>query len=137
MGALNARKVAGERDGLVWEIALEATGQPDKTDRTSEAATGQPGGQNDDLTARYLARLESENDFLQRAREAAQQSEAVTKAALREALKIAPRQLPEPEPLAQSSGFAQPVCVDVNGKAGSIELYLGRDVLHNETKRAR
>jgi hypothetical protein len=46
-----------------------------------------------DFAARYVEHLEKENDFLRRALEGAQQSEAMTKAALREALKAMPKQL--------------------------------------------
>jgi len=71
-----------------------------ETNGTNEGTSGQgqedsdgTRGQSGDLTARYLARLESENDFLRRALETAQQSEAQTKAALREALRAMPKQL--------------------------------------------
>ncbi len=47
----------------------------------------------DDLAARYIARLETENDFLRATVEQHQRSEAELRAALREALKAAPRQL--------------------------------------------
>lgn len=108
-GQLAARKVSGTRGGLVWEIALDSTGQPsgqtDKQDaqpttRTdnqntqpdkTERPTGHRDGQSEDFATRYVARLESENDFLRRALESAQQSEAITKAALREALKAMPK----------------------------------------------
>ncbi len=46
-----------------------------------------------DFAARYVEHLEKENEFLRRALEGAQQSEAMTKAALREALKAMPKQL--------------------------------------------
>ncbi len=46
-----------------------------------------------DFAARYMEHLEKENEFLRRALEGAQQSEAMTKAALREALKAMPKQL--------------------------------------------
>ena len=119
-GQLEARKVAGGRGGFVWEIALNPTGQPtdrpDKTDRTPSGQsegdkpvlrsepTGQPDkterptdrtatGQTDEVTARLLAHLERENAFLRASVEQHQRSEAELRAALREALKIAPRQL--------------------------------------------
>lgn len=58
----------------------------------------------DDLAARYVARLETENDFLRATVEQHQRSEAELRAALREALKAQPRQLtsgtPEAAPVA-------------------------------------
>lgn len=126
-GQLTGRKVSSERGGLVWEIEVDATGQPtSQTDRPTSIPTEQPTGQNaaaaaidvqtdrpkptdrpakterptdkptdhaPDFAARYMEHLEKENEFLRRALEGAQQSEAMTKAALREALKAMPKQL--------------------------------------------
>ena len=59
-----------------------------------DASTGQSGRVHSDaLTARLLAQLESENGFLRAQLEAVTQSEAQTKAALREALRAMPKQL--------------------------------------------
>ncbi len=52
-----------------------------------------PTGKNEGLAARYIARLETENDFLRATVEQHQRSEAELRAALREALKAQPRQL--------------------------------------------
>lgn len=131
-GALEARKVARGRGGFVWEIALEATGQPtdrpDKTDRTPTGqnsasssnsrlkATHRPDktdrptdrtatGQNEGMTARLLAQLEGENAFLRGVIEQLQRDGAETRNALRRALELAPKQLVAPSP----SGIASPV----------------------------
>lgn len=137
-GQLEARKVVSRRGGFVWEIALEATDRPDKPDRTATEQsngdapvsrsnpTGRPDksdrptdqtatGQNEDVTARLLAHLERENAFLRATVEQHQRSEAELRASLREALKIAPRQLAAPDqsarngPGARQSGAANTV----------------------------
>lgn len=139
-GALEARKVARGRGGFVWEIALEATGQPtdrpDKTDRTPTGqnsasssnlrlkATDRPDksdrptdrtatGQNEEMTARLLAQLEGENAFLRGVVEQLQRDGAETRNALRRALELAPKQLVAPSP----SGIASPVAPAPDGSA--------------------
>lgn len=99
-GQLLSRKVAGERGGLVWEIALNPTGQTDRTptdrpDTRTDKPTGQPDNQNgqkqgferetdrtatgqngatdrtsDELTVRLLAQMEREIERLERDKEA-------------------------------------------------------------------
>lgn len=59
----------------------------------SPFVTDSSAGAAPDFGARYMEHLEKENEFLRRALEGAQQSEAVTKAALREALKAMPKAL--------------------------------------------
>ncbi len=77
----------------------EATAAPDaqKSDRSG-----------DDLAARYVARLETENDFLRATVEQHQRSEAELRAALREALKAAPRQLTSGTPEAAAEAPSAP-----------------------------
>jgi hypothetical protein len=107
-GTLTARKVASERGGEVWEIALEPTGQkrpakptdrPDKVKQSPESErepTGQrpakPTGQNSDgeadTGARFMAHLEAENKFLRVALEQRDRDAAELRAALRAALKL-------------------------------------------------
>lgn len=62
-----------------------------------------------DFGARYMEHLEKENEFLRRALEGAQQSEAVTKAALREALKAMPKALTSGEQSGAASGELEQV----------------------------
>jgi hypothetical protein len=137
-GNIGARKVPGASGGFVWEIATGPTGQatdrpdaqadnrptdrPDKptgqglavsreveqnrpdnrpTDRTE--ATGQT-----DLAARYVARLEGENDFLRRALEQRDRDAAELRAALRSALKISERALPAPVEAVGAQVLAEP-----------------------------
>lgn len=115
-GTLTARKVASERGGEVWEIALKPTGQtdrptgqkrpdnrPDKvkqapeserepTDRTATDRPAKPTGQNSDgeadIGARFMAHLEAENKFLRAALEQRDRDAAELRAALRAALKL-------------------------------------------------
>ncbi len=116
-GQLLSRKVPGERGGLVWEIALNLTGQSDRTptDRpdnrngqkqvfereTDRTATGQNGATDrtsDELAARLLAQMEREIERLERDKEAwkaqaeeANRNAATATAALREYIKATPR----------------------------------------------
>lgn len=56
-----------------------------------------------DFAARYVERLESENDFLRRALEQRDRDAAELRAALREALKASPRQLDAPTDTPETS----------------------------------
>lgn len=111
-GTLTARRVK-HGGASRWEVdgrELGANHSPDvrqmdansaNSERETVRETGanrsldgrEPTSTSPDFAAKYLAQLESENEFLRRALEAAQQSEAVTKAALRELLKAQPKQL--------------------------------------------
>ena len=114
-GELTARKVASERGGKVWEIALEPSGQTDRptgqsradTDRPTDAQapeierepSGQteriPTGQADKASgqtdagaaAQFTAHLIEENKFLRATVEQLQRDGAEVRAALREAQK--------------------------------------------------
>ena len=114
-GQITARKVAGAHGGFVWEIAPDSTGQP--TDRPDSQPTGQtqpqkrakvptdartdrtdrpdkidrPTGHDEEMTLRLLTQLETENSFLRATVEQLQRDGAETRAALREALKLAPK----------------------------------------------
>ena len=123
-GELTARKVASERGGKVWEIALNPSGQTDRptgqarpdTERPSKAqtpeiereASGQterppsgqaakPSGQSlsgeAGAAVQFTAHLIEENRFLRATVEQLQRDGAEVRAALREALKLAPKQL--------------------------------------------
>lgn len=106
-GKLRARRVESEF-GEQWEIeraqveqaATQRRQDPDKpaTQATTMSRHVAPMSHPQpeaapDFTARYIDRLESENDFLRRALEQRDRDAAELRAALREALKIAPRQL--------------------------------------------
>lgn len=107
-GKLAARLVLSEF-GEQWEIdraavekaATEGATLPPTAPRhvttvSQAASAGKPAASpeaSEDLAARYIARLETENDFLRATVEQHQRSEAELRAALREALKAAPRQL--------------------------------------------
>ena len=95
-GALPSEQRDGRRFVLLETDAPEAAPSDatrhDKT-RDSDATGATNDATPDDLLSRYVARLEGEVDFLRRALESAQQSEAVTKASLREALRAMPRAL--------------------------------------------
>jgi hypothetical protein len=103
-GTLGARLIQ-TKFGEAWEIdraqvekaAPEAATHPRQgRDETPDKAATEPrhvAPEADDLAARYIARLETENDFLRATVEQHQRSEAELRAALREALKAAPRQL--------------------------------------------
>jgi hypothetical protein len=120
-GQLTARKVAGGRGALVWEIALESTGQKQpanhaanrteapESERKQSGQTMRPTGQqpakptgqsdgteatgNGDTGARFMAHLEAENKFLRAALEQRDRDAAELRAALREALKAMPKAL--------------------------------------------
>jgi hypothetical protein len=103
-GTLGARRLE-TKFGEAWEVdraqvekaASEAATPPQKSrDETPDTAPTEPrhvAPAEGDLAARYVARLETENDFLRATVEQHQRSEAELRAALREALKAAPRQL--------------------------------------------
>jgi hypothetical protein len=106
-GTLAARKV--EKDGAsVWEVDgrelganMDAATKPTPTQNSVglDANPGanprtdgrEPSATLPDFATKYVAQLESENEFLRRALESAQQSESITKAALREALRAMPK----------------------------------------------
>lgn len=133
-GKINARRVLSEF-GEQWEIErsevekaqVEATTAPPTDAATPPrhvAPVSQPqpdnihrkispveGSESEGLAARYIARLETENDFLRATVEQHQRSEAELRAALREALKAQPKQLtagtPEAAPSAPESPAAR------------------------------
>ncbi len=129
-GKLSARRVLSEF-GEQWEID-RAEVEKAATAPTTEATTtprhvapvSQPrpddipgkifpveSSEGEGLAARYIARLETENDFLRSTVEQHQRSEAELRAALREALKAQPKQLtagtPEAAPNAPESPAAR------------------------------
>jgi hypothetical protein len=63
----------------------------------TQTGEGKPLSEGRDFAALYVERLEGENDFLRRTLEQRDRDAAELRAALREALKIAPRQLDAPE----------------------------------------
>lgn len=118
-GKLSARRVLSEF-GEQWEIdraeVKKAATAPATTPRhVVPVSQSRPdvipdkifpveSSESEGLAARYIARLETENDFLRATVEQHQRSEAELRAALREALKAQPRQLtsgtPEEAPTA-------------------------------------
>lgn len=66
---------------------IDRTKRPDKSDRPTGQATGHEG----EMTIRLLGQLETENAFLRATVEQLQRDGAETRAALREALKLAPK----------------------------------------------
>lgn len=117
-GTLDARLIQ-TKFGDAWEIdraevekaAPEAATHPRQgRDETPDKAPTEPrhvAPEADDLAARYIARLETENDFLRATVEQHQRSEAELRASLREALRAQPRQLTagtiEPQPIASDA----------------------------------
>jgi excisionase family DNA binding protein len=103
-GTLSARLIQ-TKFGEAWEINRAevekatpeaATPARQGRDETHDKAPTEPRHVTpvaDDLAARYIARLETENDFLRATVEQHQRSEAELRASLREALRAQPRQL--------------------------------------------
>ncbi len=124
-GEITARKVAGARGGFVWEVAPDSSGQTDRTDTQptgqnkpkkraapvidaqTDRPTGQPTGHGDEMAARLLAQLETENAFLRGVVEQLQRDGAETRAALRKALDGQPKQLTSGEQSGAASGDSQ------------------------------
>lgn len=85
----------------------------------SPFGTDSSAGAAPDFGARYMEHLEKENEFLRRALEGAQQSEAVTKAALREALKAMPKALTSGNPSGAASGDSQTTAAAIEAPVSS------------------
>lgn len=125
-GTLGARRVES-KFGEAWEIdraqvekaALEASTPPrqrhDATPDKAPTEARRVAPITEDLSARYIARLETENDFLRATVEQHQRSEAELRAALREALKMQPRQLTASEPSTSARSALQSPQTDVIG----------------------
>ena len=130
-GSINARKV--EADGVeVWEIDASDLGASNganipKVDapkvaidvasiKNVDASNGanmdaskvESGRTRPDLAARLLEQLETENKFLRATVEQLQRDGAETRAALREALKLAPKALPEASQTGAAAQNSQP-----------------------------
>jgi len=99
----------GER--LEVDAATLATPQRDVEARTRRDASDVPATPTakdaaPDFAARYVEQLESENGFLRRALEQRDRDAAELRAALREALKVQPRQLEAPETASERAQIA-------------------------------
>jgi hypothetical protein len=114
---INGASVEGGRTEATNEAANRATNSDEQAANSSQPQGDgnreQGAGRDDaspDFRAKYIAQIEDENRFLKLQLEAAMQSEAQTKAALREALRAMPKQLeagtpepPEAAPIARAN----------------------------------